>query len=317
MNSRSKRSTLLALLALGISASAVFALPQAEKPSKSVQSAPAKPQTDEPPSTEKLPEADAILQRHIDAIGGEAAMKKHEYRTSKGDFSIPSVKITGTFEVKQAAPSFYLLTLVIPQIGTSKQGYNGEVAWSIDDNSGANLLEDAMLEQTKRDADFYSDLNYKTHFTRRETLNKEEFNKTECYKIRLVPPVGEAFEAFYSVDTGLLQGMQGVADTPYGKIRSISTLEEYKEVDGVKISHKITINYPDLQTLQVMTVKEISHEEVSRDIFALPKEIQTLVEIKASEKDDEDEPGDVDDPDDEEDDDDDEDGEDDEGAEFE
>jgi len=301
------RNVMMGVVALGMSVCACqSAWALQDHPTKSQQKSPAVPKEIAPQADANLPSADDIHARYIDAIGGEKAIRAHTYRTSSGDFSIPDFGINGTFKVQQAAPHFFLLSLNIPSVGSSQHGYNGEVGWTKDDNQGPMLHEGDMLEEISREGDFYSDLNVKDHFPKRETVGKEEFGGTMCYKVHMVSPHGSDSLSFYALDTGLLVGLKGEASTPQGDLSTVTLMEDYKVENGVKMPHKITVTYPDLKMKQVMTFKEVSNDEFSKDVFDLPKEIATLVELQKEAKakgDDDDGDNDADDDDDDDDDD--------------
>jgi hypothetical protein len=267
--------------------------PLQDQPRKVKQTSPEKPQAADKARKENLPSADAVLDRHIEATGGIKAIKVHKYRTIEGDFEFVGAGLAGTFKIQQAAPNLFLLTLSAPQGFNISTGYDGEVAWSIDPMEGPRLFEGDVLAETKKDSDFYSDLNYAEHYPTREMLGKEEFNGTMCHKLKLTTADGITKESFYAIDTGLYAGQRGEIVAPQGKMKAIVTAEDYKTVDSLKLPHKVVVTLPDFHFKRVMTTSKMSHEEFSKDVFELPKEIQTLVALQAEERA-EDEDGDTD-----------------------
>ena len=55
-------------------------------------------------ATPDLPNAEALLQRHIDAIGGTAALRQVQSLTFKGEISLPFVKAKAPIEFLFQAP---------------------------------------------------------------------------------------------------------------------------------------------------------------------------------------------------------------------
>ena len=256
-------------------------------PRKARQVSPEQPQTAQESSAEKLPSADAILDRHIEAVGGAKAIKQQEYRSTSGTFEFVGAGVTGTFRFQQASPHFLLKEMNAAQGLDFTTGYNGEVGWTINSIQGPQLFEGDRLEDIRRDADFYGELNYAERYFKRETVAKEEFGGAMCYKLKLISNAGTTYESYFSIDTGLFAGMRSELDTPQGRIKSVTLIDEYKAVDGVKYPHKVTMILPDHHYKEVKTTTEITHEKISHDVFALPKPIQTLVQAKTEEHDDE------------------------------
>lgn len=273
---------LLALAMTGAVCTSATAMQDGAKPTKTVQKTPPPESTPEAkPEGEHLPEADAIIERHIEALGGEKAMKEHKYRTFTGEMNIPSQGISGSIVIHQAEPNFFHLALESAAIGEAQQGSDGEHAWAMDTMTGARLLDGAEKEAAMKDSDFYSELNFRKHYPKRETVSKEEFDGAMCYKVRLTSPSGKVSENYYSLDTGLLMGMKGQLDSPQGELSTLAHVKDYKAVDGVKYPMTTQLDFTDFNISQTITFKKISHEEFSKDEFALPKQIKALVDEKA------------------------------------
>jgi len=65
----------------------------------------------------ELPEADEIIDRHIEAIGGEDAIRAHSSATAKGAFEAPAVGMSADMTLYQVAPDQGLLHINMPGIG--------------------------------------------------------------------------------------------------------------------------------------------------------------------------------------------------------
>src|SRR5260370_22761534 len=73
------------------------------------------------------PSADDVLNKYIEAIGGQAAIDKLKTRTAKGTV----VQANGNsfqFELSQTAPDKFYLLVTTPQ-GPFERGFNGQVGW--------------------------------------------------------------------------------------------------------------------------------------------------------------------------------------------
>ena len=63
-------------------------------------------------------------------------------------------------------------------MGAMNQGYNGEIGWSDNPMTGAQLLDGDQLAGMKLQADFYAPLNYSKHFTAMETLEETDLQRS-------------------------------------------------------------------------------------------------------------------------------------------
>lgn len=271
------RAVFTAVIAGCLATTASALAPLQDGPRKVRQTAPPPP-ADQPAKSEQLPEADAVLRRHIDAVGGEEAIRKLDHRSATGEFEYVGMGAKGTVKIHQAAPNDFLLEMEIPGQLRMTSGYNGEVAWSIDPISGPRLLEKELLEEMQKDADFYGDLNFAERYPERTTVGKEEFAGKSCYKLKLKTASGRTQDSYYAIDTGLFAGYKGEIVTLQGKLNAIIQVDDYKTVDGIKIPHKLTTVLPDQHMTQTIVMHDISHAEFPHDVFNLPKPIQTLVE---------------------------------------
>src|SRR5262249_15359964 len=144
--------------------------------------APAK--TASPPAAAKLPDAREIVDRHLKAIGGREAVLAHKSMHATGTLSVPSSGMSGPVAVYRAAPDRVLVQASIASIGEVLDGFDGTHAWSISPMTGPTLKSGKELEQTKLDADFYSELRDPKKYTM-TTIEKTTFDGRDCYKVRV------------------------------------------------------------------------------------------------------------------------------------
>ena len=72
-----------------------------------------------------VPPADEILDRYREAIGGEAAVRKHTARSVKGTFEIPAQGIKGDLALFAAAPNLIRVIVTLPGLGELQRGCGG------------------------------------------------------------------------------------------------------------------------------------------------------------------------------------------------
>ena len=232
--------------------------------------------------TEDMPSAKQLIERHIKAVGGKEAIRKHKSRTTKARFEMTGMMgIEGDVVIYAMAPDRMLVVTEIPGIGEIRQGFDGEVAWGIDPMQGPRVLTGKELEQGRQQADFYSDLNYEKYFKEMETVGKTEFSGEETWEVKIKTSWDSDLTSYYSADTGLLRGNKVVQESPMGQIPTVTTLSEYKEFDGVKIPTKMVSKV--MMGEQIITITEVTHGNVEANTFELPAEIKPLAEQQKKE----------------------------------
>jgi hypothetical protein len=248
------------VLTFGVSAAAQSA--QAPAPQKTAE-------------TDTLPSPQSILDRHIDAIGGRDALKKHSSVHVTGTINVPANGISGTVETYAARPNKNLLKMTLTGIGDTFQGFDGTHAWSIDPMRGPNLATGEELTQRTLDADFDATLNASTRYTAMKTLEKTTFDGRECYKLSLTRKDGLEEIEFYDVTTGLKAGSINQRQSAMGKITSTATLREYKKFGDVV--QPTVVTQAAMGAEFVMTITNVEYDKVDPAVFELPAGIKALI----------------------------------------
>lgn len=227
------------------------------------------------PASAQLPDAEQVVARYIDAIGGEAALRKHQYRHDKITMAMPAQGITVAMEIFAAAPNLYVSRMDMAGIGTVATGFNGTVGWMIHPATGPMVLDGAQLEQQRQQASFYGPLD-RHHFVKAmETVERTDFEGRPCYRVKITTNWDEDYFEFYDVETGLLAGAQRSQESMMGPIESTTIIAEYREVGGVKMPARITTRAMGME--QAITIESSSFEAFDRSVFELPPEIKALV----------------------------------------
>ena len=237
--------------------------------------APEKPKTEEK-KAEELPSGASLFAKHVEAIGGEKAVRAHAHMTMKGTMDMPAAGISAPITAFASAPNKIRVKVTIPGMGETEEGYDGKVAWSMDMARGPALKTGKALEEARVNSDFYSELNYEQRYKVLETVAATEFGGAQVYKVRTVDTTGkEGFELF-SKETGLRVAMISETETSMGPIKSTTTLHDYKAFGGLLHATKTVVDLGMMK--QIITIKELHFDPIDSSIFDLPAAIQALVD---------------------------------------
>lgn len=227
-------------------------------------------------------EADAVLERAIEAGWGEAGEERSvKTVVISASFAVPAQNITAEVKSWNNTENGDMRTeIIIPGFGTEMQGVKDGTVWANSAITGPRLLEGDEAKEMLRQADFYSDLEYKTQFTSREFLGTEEVDGRECKKVRVTRAGEQNPETrWYDAESGLLVKQMSKTATQMGEIEGTTMFSDYRDVEGtpgLKVPFKTTVSAMGMQ--QVITIKSIEiNGEIPADTFAPPPAVQKLM----------------------------------------
>jgi hypothetical protein len=263
MLSRVLRQGLALSFACAVVAGPVFAQVQATAPV----------QPDKP--AEALPPAQSIIDRHIEAVGGRAAIKSHNSVNVKGSITIPANGMSGTLEMFAARPNKTFAKTTLAGIGDVMEGFDGTVAWSISPMTGPMLATGEELAQKKLDSDFDGALGIASKYDAMKTLEKTTFEGRPVYKIALTRKGGGDDIEFYDVETGLKAGSVMERKNPMGTISVTSSVSGYQKFG--KLLQPTVLKQTTSGMQIVTTFTSVEYDKVDPAVFELPAPIKALV----------------------------------------
>jgi zinc protease len=192
------------------------------------------------PSAAALPSVDKILDHYVEAVGGRAAWQKLKSRVSMGTIEVPSANLSGTVVIHEKAPN-KILTIIIVSGSAFRQGFDGTNGWAGDPQGGVRDQSGAELAETKRQADFYSPLNVKEHYSKLTVLGSEKVNDHDAYVIEAALPEGGAADKLYfDSASGLPVRLVSQHHSPEGDAQFQEDFSDYRKVDDVLLPFQIT-----------------------------------------------------------------------------
>ena len=219
-----------------------------------------------------LPDARTIVDRHLKAIGGREAILAHKSMHATGTLTMPANGISGPVEIYGAAPDHVLVRTTVTGIGEIVDAYDGKVGWSINPMTGPSLKSGKELEQTRLDADFYSELRDPKKYTLK-TIEKTAFDGRDCYKVSVQRSDGS--EDFDDVATGLRAGSINTRETQMGSM-TISNVESAYRKFGA-LTQATVLSQKMMGVEQKITIESVEYDKVDPAVFALPATIKALI----------------------------------------
>lgn len=227
-------------------------------------------------STETLPDGRALIEGHIEAIGGREAVEVQADSIMIGEFRMPAAGVEGRMVIASRASGERVTTIELPGIGEIVSGYSAELSWSIDPFSGPRLIEGEELEALIERSELAAILRDPQFVTEARTVERTEFGGTPCFRVELQWTSGRTSYDCYAVETGLMVAMETVETSPMGEFESLSLLGDYKAFDGVLAPTVTTVR--SMGQDQIVVIEEIRLETPDEALFQLPPAIATLVD---------------------------------------
>jgi hypothetical protein len=203
-----------------------------------------------------LPSVDQILDKYVQAIGGKAAVQKVMSMAMKGTFEVPAFGASGTVERYSKAPNKMVIIVEIGGFGTVQQGYNGTAGWAQDPQNGMRDISGKELAQTKREADVYRDIKFKELYPKMVVLGKDKVADRDVYVIEATPADTGPEKMYFDAQSGLLVRTDLTAYNAGEEVANQTLLEDYKEVDGLKVPTTIRQTNPNISfTIKFTDIK--------------------------------------------------------------
>lgn len=187
----------------------------------------------------KLPSIDQILDKYVQAIGGKAAVEKQTSRVAKGSFEIPAFGASGTADIYAKAPNKSASIINVAGFGVVQEAFDGKTAWAVDPQNGLREKTGAELASTKLDAEFHKSIKLRELYPKMVVKGTEKVGDKEAYVVEATPAESSVETWYFDTQSGLILREDSEREGPQGKQAIQVFLEDYKDVDGVKMPFSI------------------------------------------------------------------------------
>lgn len=193
----------------------------------------------EEPAAPSLPSVDQVLAKYVQALGGEAALRKITSRSITATWQVPTgpggnTPVPAQLERYDKAPN---LTLSISHtaMNTVAQGFDGTSAWMQDAKGAVTDAPAIDLGHLKRAADFYEPLDLKQEYTKLAVTRIEKVNGRDAYVVLGTPQGEKPDQLFFDTQSGLLVRKVITVPTSLGDAPMAFEYDDYRDTgSGVK-----------------------------------------------------------------------------------
>lgn len=222
--------------------------------------------------------ADEVVEKHLAAMGGRAAMAKLTTQVAKGTVSVstPAGNIGGTIESSRKAPnkSRTFMVLDLSQFGQSDavidQRCDGTSGWVGNSLQGDQDLSGSPLQSMLNNTFPTPLLDYKAAGGKVELAGKDSVGGRPAVIVVHTPKAGTPTKYFVDAETYVLVRAVTTIEAPgAGAIEQTSEPGDYRDVDGIKVAFSVAITNP-AQSLTITMSSVAFNAPVDDAIFAKP-----------------------------------------------
>jgi len=214
----------------------------------------------------KLPTAKQVFENNVKATGKRSAIEKVKSRSIKGTAELSAMGLKGTFEIISKAPDKSAAIINLNGFGELVEAFDGKEAWAKDPIQGLRVKTGTELEDVKEFSSAEYNYDLAEIYPKATVTGIEKIGNAEAYVVKAT----DNATFYFDKQTGLMLRSDRNLTSPQGKINSVTTFEDYRDVDGVKQPYKFTQNAVGADF--VFTVSEIKQNvEIADERFSKPK----------------------------------------------
>ena len=195
-------------------------------------------EVEEPSYESKIPEgvtAATVLNKYIEAIGGEAKLKAAKSVLMKAEAEVQGMKLN--MEIKKSSKNQFLQEITMMGNVMSKKVYDGKTGYVTAQGQKMDLT-DEQLQAMKDEAALFPELNYLTEGN--TTLEgTQKLEGKEAYMIK----VNDTKTSFYDTESGLKIKEETTSEVNGEPMTQALEMSDYKAVEGIMFPFTLSTSF--------------------------------------------------------------------------
>ena len=219
-----------------------------------------------------------IVEKHLAASGGRAALGKLKTRVLTGNLTLtsPAGDLSGTIEVSSEAPNKErtLITLDLTNLGagqlTFEQRFDGQAGYVLDPLQGNRPMTSSQIDALKNQSFPDVLLDYDKQGMTATLGGKEKVGERDAYVLVLQPKTGPAVRQYIDAESFLLIRVKMMIDTPEtGPLEQTVDFLDHRDIDGIKFPFQVKTTNP-AQSVSATITKVQHNTTIDQSIFGKP-----------------------------------------------
>jgi hypothetical protein len=210
------------------------------------------PAATQPAAEAPLPQAEAVLQASIDAMGGAEKIASLESFYKESTTDIPAQSLTANNKMWWKAGNFYM-EVDMPGVGLTRVWKNAQGIFGDDPINGRRKFEGAEARQAEWSATPFLVADWKKFFDTATTKGRRESGGHKLVDVVLAAKDGAELTLSFDEATHDLVEQSFVQESPMGKLPVKGTVVETKDFGGYKMASKTTTSMAIINATDVVT----------------------------------------------------------------
>lgn len=212
----------------------------------------------------------AILDRHLAAVGGRAALGRVRTRVTRQEVEITTSGVKYPMTISQKRPNLMVTEEELPGLGRQALGYDGATGWVSSELLGYRVLKGNELQQMVNGADLSTNSVLAERCPFRRLLGPRDVDGRRTQAVALATLQGPAGLFYFAEDNGqLLRIESGMSAGPQGVLKVTLDFSDFRAVDGVTLAFRTTLTNPAVKT--VTTLLAVKHNVPLADEIFKPR----------------------------------------------
>lgn len=244
------------------------------------------------PAMADAPSVEKIFENCVKAVGGQEAVDKIKTLHIESTMSMMGMQID--LDQAWSRDGGRIMTATMPQ-GQMTMGTDGKTAW-MKSQMGYMLAPPDQARDLESQAGMFMFMTDPKSFAKKDlgelsVVGEAEFEGKKCYKLKFTKKDSGDGHVYFDSETGLPVGFEEYEDKDAGEDggRNTMILSDWKEVDGVKFFHLVTMRGsqgPGSPPMEgEMKVSKIEVNKLADDHFELPEQVKAMVKDQPKEGD--------------------------------
>ncbi len=223
---------------------------------------------------------ESIIEKHLAALGGRAALGKLTSRKSTGTvtLSTPGGPLSGPVEILLKSPnkSRLVMTFELSAVGaagtmTVEQRFDGTAAYAVNSMQGETQITAKQIDNLRNNVFPTPFLGYQDRGTRVEVLPNEKVSGKDAIVLLVTPKTGSPARMFLDTETYLLIRLVTTINSAQlgGDVEQTTDLSDYRSVDGVKVPFRV-VTANSVQTVSI-SLDKVDHNVAVDDTMFVKK----------------------------------------------
>jgi hypothetical protein len=189
-----------------------------------------------------LPSGTTIIEKYIDAIGGQNAIDRITSCIMRGRLATAS-GLTGTYETEQVPPDNGYESITTTR-GGRERAINQRAGWEKSSFGVIDLLGQ-QLSDARLSLPLLLDIGLKREYSELEVSGKEKIDNSDVYLVDATRKDEKRERLYFDAESGLLVRRITFAPTMIGIIPEQIDLSDYREIQGVKFPFTVRVSTAD------------------------------------------------------------------------